>query len=483
MSVTKLLASDFNSEQVAIFFNVDPARHAVRAAMTFMYRIHKEEAAIVAKDIRSRAKEIAEVTCEKMDFDYCLFNDFHENFSKEKTFDHEAVAIAVICREDVERINRPRRMRDGEIRENNDSIDPDLALRAQRIRQQACKLIHKEILPQDCSEEAVFVAHVLPFKNFSDHEIEFEENPYADHSKTTELISAVRQYLRGKTDIGKTLNGIMDGIEQALSAQAARTKILPPPPHETFNFMSQSGIEKVFAHFSLSHDQQDERVSMAFVYDRILEEMDAKMDGDIRRSIAADKTIESLESVHRALKNYGENFFQDETMFDPRALMYALYCGKHLEKANDEIEQTPEERNRNAPPRFYGEDFDEISLQNAIGMVEEAECISNGVWPYPNKKPFTESFYLAHENGIRAIFEFNKNFSIHSMDEIVQFTETVLRPARNFAQPHKEMGQELLTLIDLTEAKINTLKTREPEPEAPKRPVLRVVTSEFRGFE
>lgn len=480
MSVTKFLASDFNGEQVATRFNVDPARQAVHAAMNFKYRINKEEAVLVAQDVRGRAREIADITCEEIDFGYSLFNDFHENFGEGKTFDYDAVAIVAICKEDVERINRSRRMRSGEIRENNDNIDPDLALRAQRIWQQACKLIHQEISPQDCSEEAIFVAHLLPFKDFGDHEIEIENNPYADHSRTAELISAVRVYLRGETDIGKTLNGIMDGIEQTLSAHAAQIKTLPPTPHETFNFMSQSGIDKVFTHFNFSPDQQDERVAMAFAYDRILDSIDIKMDGEIRRSIAADKTIESLESVHRAFKNYGEDFFQDEAIFDSRAFIYALYCGNHLEKANDEIEQSPEERSRNAPPRFYGEDFDETSLQNAIDMIEEAECIINGVWPYPDRNPSTESFYLAHENSIKAVYEFSRNFSTHSMDEIDQFAETVLRPAKNFAQPDKEMGRELLTLVDLTEAKINRLKTREPE--ARKRPVLHVITSEYHGF-
>lgn len=481
MSVTKFLASDFNGEQVANYFNVAPSRTAVRAAMNLMYRINKEEAVLRAEDTRSRAKEIAGITCEELEFDYSLFNEFYEDFGKGRKFDHEALAIAAICRESVERINGARRTRNGEIRENNDGIDPELAQRAQRIREQACRLVHKTISPEECSEEAIFLGHMLPFKDFGNHEAAFEINPHADYKGVKILISTVRGYLRAKTDIGRTLIGIIDGIEQELSRQD-RIRTLPPAPHEAFDFMQQSGVQKVFSHFDLGPAHHDERVAMAFVYDMILEEENKKLDKDARRFFASDKTIENTEFDFRVHRYYAEDFFEGEDIFDTRALVYALYCGRRLEQANDEIEQTQDEIRRNAPPRFHGEDFVELSLQNAIDMLEEAESMCAGVWLNPSKQPYTESFFIAHVNGIKALREFQKNMDEHSIEELDDFAKNFLKPYKNLAQPHKNIGAELLAQIDMTERKISELKAREPEPKALRRPVLQLVTPEFHGF-
>lgn len=520
MSVTRLLANEFNGDQVVSHFGVAPHQTVIIAAMNFMFRTFKEVYPTEATDLKGRSKEVAIQTQTEIDNRYDLFKELCDDIPKKRKFDIDALAVAVICDEYVLHINEPRQAPNGDIVDHYDGIEEDLAKRAQRLWEEACDLLDGSIPPRECSAEAIILGHILPFRNLNEHIEEFAKDPDADYSEILDLISAIRLFADKKTNIGMNLIAIVNDIEQELLARP-QISTLPPPPFDDPHSFSEFDADTVFARLHIEPDQVDARMAAEFVYDHFYGEAGVKMEKFERTRFAVDASIQSIEPRLLLHKYHAADFFEGEDIIDPRALIYTTICGNHLYSADKEIEHSHEEpeielpaeepdplhtlgaifekhiktqdidkvvplfkkAEEGVPPKFYGDDLNDVSVRNGIAILEEADCLRAGYWPYPERNPYTESFFIAHVDSIVDLRTVENLIETYSAEEL-EALEDKLKCYDNLAKRHTKIGQELDHHIAMTATKIKERKEQlgygeEPASPAPRGHHLRLVTPDL----
>lgn len=235
------MMSDFNGDGVVRYFNLSPSDMTDHAAMKYMYRTMRDE--ILGKSAEAR-QELTQITIEKIEFRYHLYQNFVEDFFFGDAYDKQALALAVVCDEYVNHINEPYADQvhddDGseegaEIPHKDDGFDEDLVLRACTIWEEATVYETGAVgdNQDELTPESLFLAHINVFENLRDHEERCEE--YEEHEIREILeqdIPAARSFARQGTEIGNHLMKFLAHMEQELSAYVrpqSAPLLLPAP--------------------------------------------------------------------------------------------------------------------------------------------------------------------------------------------------------------------------------------------------------------
>ncbi len=238
MSITNFLATEFNGEQVIGYFNVPPDDHAVRAAMHYTFRMHKDELPHNTS-LSERCKLAASLTIQAVEYRYTLFKEMIDDFFQGSETERDALAIAVICNEYTPHINEPCQDKDGNLKTQFDGIDEDLGERANILWEEAVNLQSRGSLPYEVSPESIFLAHVQVFEDFAKYEAdedageEFEDG--AIDSIINKDIPAIRCFIRPETEIGAELNNFLNHMvsmhsPSVPSENKPRLSLVPKPP-------------------------------------------------------------------------------------------------------------------------------------------------------------------------------------------------------------------------------------------------------------
>lgn len=233
MSNTPSIKLDFNGDQVIESFMVPPDQTAIISAMRFMFRMMKDEIPPTQRNTAKHIQDVAELTIEEIRYRYCLLKEYAEEFFFGEDFDADALAIAAICGPYTTHIGDTIKTANGDIIENNYGIEEGAAERAAHLWEDAFSLMQKAITPHECSNEAVFLAHVLTFENFAKHEENYEEYEDEDFRKIAqEEIPATRAFLRTDTNIGAKLKNFMVYMDQEVTVRYVANNPAPPrkPP-------------------------------------------------------------------------------------------------------------------------------------------------------------------------------------------------------------------------------------------------------------
>lgn len=237
MSNTEFLSpsfNDLNSNQVLQHFQVPPHDHAVRAAMNFMFRTYKDELP-GSVSYTARSKAAAALTNESIEFRYCLFKEFEEDFFKGQKIERDALAIAVICNEYTPHINEPCQDKDGNLKPQYDGVDTELAELANIFWEESVSLESRGSLAYEVSPESIFLAHIIAMEAFAKYEAEMDEedgNGYEDETLSgivNKDIPAIRAFLRLDTEIGQQLKNVIDHFQDQYEAYMEDISEPPPP--------------------------------------------------------------------------------------------------------------------------------------------------------------------------------------------------------------------------------------------------------------
>lgn len=233
--------------------------------------------------------------------------------------------------------------------------------------------------------------------------------------------------------------------------------------------------DQVLAKFGFDRDS-DEGKAALFVYDVLYAAQSPGMDRLTRSQSAAKAAIEHIEFRYNLYKEHAQEFFCHGKEFNRRAFVLAVISGNLLPEAQKAHESAKE--NPDAKSRFIGEYLNDAAVEDGIEILEEVDSMMMGAWFFPEKDPYTESFFIAHIDAMQQLYDLEKNFEAYSRDELQTFMQEKMKPYETFVQPQTSFGASLEEYARIVRRKI---EERLSEPQKPKRPFLRLVTQDFPG--